>query len=94
MAENENEPRTRHAYGEDFLIAHAHGNDLPGLRMDALDRARQLFGPEAVLQIESVRDISTSVIKSLGAFTARIIVRRTDGGEEWVPPIGGPDAEA
>lgn len=89
---DDREPRTRRAHGEDILVAHAYGNDLPGLRMDALDHARRLFGPEAVLQVESVENITTAFSKSRGAFTATIIVRRVDGGEEWVPPMGGTDA--
>jgi hypothetical protein len=79
------------AHGEDVLSALAFGDDLASIRMDALDKARALFGPDAVLQIESVSGIMTaSGIR--GAFMATVIVRRMDGGEEWIPPLGGSDA--
>ena len=89
---DDNEPRVWQAYGEDTLTANVYGDDLPGLRMAALDKARKLYGPDAVLQIEAVQNIGTSIVEA--EFRARVIVRRIDGGDEWIPPIGGPDAEA
>lgn len=60
--------------GPDVLDAFVHGDDIPALKMAGLDRARELYGPDAALAIEHVDSISTS-ISSKGKFCTHVHVR-------------------
>jgi hypothetical protein len=88
MPERDTERHT--APGQDVLAAHVYGDNVPEFRMAALDQARQLFGPDAVLRIERVESINTTTAQRPGrTFMATVIVRRLDEGDEWVAPLGG-----
>jgi hypothetical protein len=71
----------------DVLAARAWGDGIPGIREDALRRAHDLFGPDARLEIEQVRDVGTSIMRDPGpgrAYHATVIVRRVYGGDQWL----------
>jgi hypothetical protein len=60
--------------GPDVLVAFVYGDDIPALKMAALDQARDLYGPDAALQIERVDCIQTTA-SSKGRFCTRVHVR-------------------
>jgi hypothetical protein len=76
MSENEQEQRIS---GPDVLSAFVYGDDIPALKMAALDKARELYGPDAHLRIERVGQISAMTIRHMietrGKFAATILVR-------------------
>lgn len=67
--------------GPDVLFAVVHGNSIPELKMAALDKARDLYGPDAQLQIERVENVATSVAAE-GSFRAYVYVRCLNLPEE------------
>lgn len=71
MNENEQEQQLE---GPDVLSARVYGNDVPGIQMAALDKAAELYGPSARLQIERTGTINTS-LSSDGPFWAYVHVR-------------------
>jgi hypothetical protein len=75
---NEQEQRLN---GPDVLAALVHGDDIPALKMAALDRARELYGPDAVLQIEEVGTIRTACSPK-GQFCTCVYVRCLNLPEE------------
>lgn len=79
---------------ENVLRATVYGDDMTGLKLDGLDQARRLFGPDAVLRIESVGRIITNIRTTLHPqeFAAEVVVRRVDVGEDWVRPLADPEA--
>ena len=71
---------TRTDYGEDVLSAIVKAENIPALKMAALDKARRLWGPDARLEIEGMRDIHSSPFTGSLNFFATVIVRNLDGG--------------
>jgi hypothetical protein len=66
--------------GEATLDALSYGDDIPAIKMAALDAARKLYGHAARLQIEGVGTIRTAVLPDKGEFCAWVTVRCLDGG--------------
>lgn len=60
--------------GPDVLRARVYGNDVPGIQMAALDKAAELYGPSARLQIERTGAVYTSLSPD-GPFWAYVHVR-------------------
>ena len=60
--------------GPDVLLASVYGDDIPALKMAALDAAHELYGPDAVLRIEHVGTIQTT-LSSKGKFFTQVQVR-------------------
>jgi hypothetical protein len=68
--------------GPDVLDAFVYGEDLLRLKMAALDRARELYGPDAQLQIERVGTIRTSSVLGRPPFCTNVRVRCLNLPEE------------
>jgi hypothetical protein len=60
--------------GPDVLVARVYGDDIPGLKMAALDQARDLYGPDAALRVEHVDRINTALADK-GKFWTYVHVR-------------------
>jgi len=63
------------ADGRNLLRAAVRGASIPELEATALDRARDLYGPDANLAVESVENVGTSTVGH-GQFIATVYVRR------------------
>ena len=68
---NEQEQRLS---GPDVLVAFVYGDDIAALKMAGLDHARDLYGPDAALQIERVDHIHTTA-SSKGKYSTNVHVR-------------------
>lgn len=71
----------RTGHDENLLAATAYGGSIEAIKMAALDSARELYGPDALLQIESMSRVSTAARQDRGKFVAKVYVRRVDRGE-------------
>lgn len=60
--------------GADTLCAQVYGDSIPALKLAALDKARELYGPDAELRIEGTGAINTSSLGE-GKFWAYVTVR-------------------
>ena len=67
--------------GPDVLNARVYGDDIPALKLAALDQARELYGPDATLRIEHVETINTSATDK-GKFWTHVHVRCLNLPEE------------
>lgn len=60
----------------DVLRARVYGDTIPAMKLAALDKARQLYGPDAQLRIEGTGTIDTSISGEPGrVFTTTVTVR-------------------
>jgi hypothetical protein len=67
--------------GPDVLDAFVFADDIPALKMAALDQARDLYGPDAQLAVERTGRISSGM-PSKGKFCAHVLVRCLNFPEE------------
>jgi hypothetical protein len=63
--------------GPDLLIAVGRGDDIGAIKADALDKARELYGEDAVLEIESMGAVYTGITCK---FCADVRIRCVRGG--------------